>query len=1126
MKYLLGESAEHDDGRNDMRSDAPSTFSKGGQPVVPRPLMVGGNYHSLVACRGKALVCGEAWIESLGMHLIRGIPRDVFASSAATFSSGSAVVTGVRSELRSLYRRRRNAFEAVKTLSVICPCSRTAELLDRYRTSVDDLGDALRRQAERSGQVYVWGEHGRNQLGLGLVVVSRASKDQIDTRAKADATGESKGWKLRPEDADSDDDADYDDGDDDEQIDDLGALPTVQNAKEEVANGLTDVVAMEGRIAFLAATAIRSSVLGGVGVGICAAAATASLLVATSARAIRKRLDRDAATGINGTLPWNPKEESEILKDAERAALKRLKRVLRTLEGQHMFLYMMSRRRTLRYRGTQIRSLTRKLLPMVEHASQRRIRNYRIEELRTPQVYSSSEYVEAGVIDAFGRLQVALARFYEKYATCRTHDLSVAGLHKMMRDIGVTLRDLDTVEGLEQMRAIHAILASSLNIDYRFSKETIKATRPVNHSAKERRHILAKQGSVDLLCFESFVLRGLTASFGRGATFLDDALDAKADRNFRKSHYSDERRRHVFAPSFAQRHEKNGPSFGTYDEYERQMLVKTYRDPRTALRDFKRRLLGTSWFLNIFAVTDRTHAIRSLVTDALLNARMKAARRYRKRRPLTAAQARDVASGQGYDAYDDRHDIDSDEMEEDASWVRMFDKRAARPYWYRRTTGRMKWFPAIRPVNIIKRAQRISRSSFAGHPVRSIAAGQSHVLALTSAGCLFSWGVGSSGQLGMGDLGERVVPTLVPTKHISAKSPLQKIAAGGRHSALISSDGSLFMWGSNAYGQLAMNDDENATYSSPTRVPIPAPLGNCKRQADIRRESHLSFFESEQARKRRLDAAFADAMRMGGHPAQQVASVALGDAHTLVCLRPCLLKKPRALHQSVVVTPIFSAGQEKHGQLGLYPLPEGPQYALRQITGTIQYRRLVDIQTGARHALALTDQGEVYSWGWNHVGQCGVPTRAAICFRPTRVAGLDDLFAVSIGAGQRHSLCAAYKDVVLEPKRRDRVLRSETGRGVRVHCPYALRSAQLDSRLIYSCVDCNLRHVCSCCARRFHRGHRMRFVLCDSDAYCMQTSKEAPGGGGTKEPRWAHLLPIDEGMSFEDRGKKKAACYE
>lgn len=88
--------------------------------------------------------------------------------------------------------------------------------------------------------------------------------------------------------------------------------------------------------------------------------------------------------------------------------------------------------------------------------------------------------------------------------------------------------------------------------------------------------------------------------------------------------------------------------------------------------------------------------------------------------------------------------------------------------------------------------------------VVAIAAGLDHVLALKSNGSLWSWGSNIYGQLGDGTFVNHGVPTLV-----AAVTSPAAIAAGGYHTMILRSDGTVASWGRNDYGQLGDGSSTN-----------------------------------------------------------------------------------------------------------------------------------------------------------------------------------------------------------------------------------------------------------------------------------------------------------------------------
>jgi alpha-tubulin suppressor-like RCC1 family protein len=82
--------------------------------------------------------------------------------------------------------------------------------------------------------------------------------------------------------------------------------------------------------------------------------------------------------------------------------------------------------------------------------------------------------------------------------------------------------------------------------------------------------------------------------------------------------------------------------------------------------------------------------------------------------------------------------------------------------------------------------------------VNSISAGKQHTLAVKSDGSLWAWGSNTHGQLGSGNYGagtEKATP-------IKIMDNVAFVSAGSEYSMAIKTDGSLWAWGENSEGQL------------------------------------------------------------------------------------------------------------------------------------------------------------------------------------------------------------------------------------------------------------------------------------------------------------------------------------
>ncbi len=103
------------------------------------------------------------------------------------------------------------------------------------------------------------------------------------------------------------------------------------------------------------------------------------------------------------------------------------------------------------------------------------------------------------------------------------------------------------------------------------------------------------------------------------------------------------------------------------------------------------------------------------------------------------------------------------------------------------------------------------------HPnerVVNVSAGESHAIAVTASGTVYSWGLGSEGQMGVGSKVTRN-PTPLPN-HMLRDSGVRakEAAAGGGHSAVLAEDGNMWLMGRGQYGQLGrgMHIESPAAY--------------------------------------------------------------------------------------------------------------------------------------------------------------------------------------------------------------------------------------------------------------------------------------------------------------------------
>ncbi|PNY08361.1 hypothetical protein L195_g004881 [Trifolium pratense] len=120
---------------------------------------------------------------------------------------------------------------------------------------------------------------------------------------------------------------------------------------------------------------------------------------------------------------------------------------------------------------------------------------------------------------------------------------------------------------------------------------------------------------------------------------------------------------------------------------------------------------------------------------------------------------------------------------------------------------------------------------------------------------------------------------------------------------------------------------------------------------------------------------------------QNVNSIACGGAHTLFLTdNGC----------------VYATGLNDFGQLGT---SESKQYSLVPLQVFGHEKKVVQISAGYNHSSAITEDGELYMWGKNTTGQLGLGKRAPnIVPLPTKVESFDGITVKMAALGSEHSV--------------------------------------------------------------------------------------------------------------------------
>lgn len=236
---------------------------------------------------------------------------------------------------------------------------------------------------------------------------------------------------------------------------------------------------------------------------------------------------------------------------------------------------------------------------------------------------------------------------------------------------------------------------------------------------------------------------------------------------------------------------------------------------------------------------------------------------------------------------------------------------------------------------------------------RSVACGFGHSLALSTQGQVFVWGSATHGKLGIGKVDAAESFTLSPMPlQLPTGVVVRKIACGPSHSALLTSDGHLYVWGSGDGGKLGLGDGRDigqnqiprnggklGLVSTPTRVLEPF------------------------AREKLVD-------------------VSCGTGHTVV----------------ISATSKTVDHNQKQQQTGGLVYVAGSNHALAKFTPTFTHLPLptdnknsnkaiaiAKVSCGNAHTALVSSEGELFTWGKNVGGCTGHSVLLPLIKTPTRV---------------------------------------------------------------------------------------------------------------------------------------------
>jgi len=260
--------------------------------------------------------------------------------------------------------------------------------------------------------------------------------------------------------------------------------------------------------------------------------------------------------------------------------------------------------------------------------------------------------------------------------------------------------------------------------------------------------------------------------------------------------------------------------------------------------------------------------------------------------------------------------------------------------------------------------------------ISSVSLGDSHSAAITSEGRLFTWGYNYHGQLGDNTTTDRDTPTDITSQFgLNGEETMISVSLGAYHSAALSSEGRLFVWGWNNYGQLG--NGTTTDQMTPTNITSQFSLNA---EETITRvflgDYHSSAITSEgrvftwgyNSKGQLGDNTTTDKLlptditsQLNLNIGESVISASLGEEYS--CAVTSLGR-------------LFTWGNNTFGQLG----DTSTTNSSTPTDITVQFElnneeMIVSASLGGDHSSAITSVGRIFTWGYNFSGQLGDDTR-------------------------------------------------------------------------------------------------------------------------------------------------------
>ncbi len=252
--------------------------------------------------------------------------------------------------------------------------------------------------------------------------------------------------------------------------------------------------------------------------------------------------------------------------------------------------------------------------------------------------------------------------------------------------------------------------------------------------------------------------------------------------------------------------------------------------------------------------------------------------------------------------------------------------------------------------------------------VVDVAGGEVHSMALTSDGKVYAWGYNLFGQVGDGTTTDRDQPVAVNMNGVMAGKTVTAIAAGVHQCMALTSDGRLYSWGINDGGVLG--DGTTTPRNVPVAVNMSGALSGKTVTAICQGEIHCMALTTE-GRVYAWGSNFHNQLG-DGTSSNRHGPVAVSTSGVLAGKTVTAINDGR-FHSMARTSDgrLYTWGRNAEGQLGDGTTTNRNTPVAVNMTGVLAGKTIVKMDGGFTHTVAIASDGRLYSWGANNRGQLG-----------------------------------------------------------------------------------------------------------------------------------------------------------